>query len=217
MKFRKLVTICLTLFFISTPAVFSMMVGNTGELFFFTEDGPNAIGHNKLHNESIQSLIIKSAAYFLKGKAHVDWLASELEISELEGLSFYNYYITSDTAKRNMEKSRDYYQQLTNRMETAPYTHYVERLKDFDYNSFARENGLNGTVFDFLKDFLSRGDVRGAFFQLQNYTDNIITMLDLIQNSIIYLQLPELSDIWRLNQECCKMHLFGQYMAQVFY
>ena len=198
---------------------FSMYVGNySGSSFDDTGtlSGPTAM--TATTSGTVEDLVIKSATYFLKGKAYVDLLASRLEAAEIEGVCFYDYQMLVNDALDNMRMARYYYQSLKNKADITPYNQTViEKLKAFDYQSFMEENGLISDMFNQVKSYLVAGDVRGAYGRFLAYTDDIITILETVQKNVYYWNFPKTATVWKLNQECAKMLLFGQYMAQVFY
>ncbi|MCP4157328.1 MAG: hypothetical protein GY757_56985 [bacterium] len=199
---------------------FSMYVGNTSEIGF-VDAGTGSGPMGKTSGTSgftIEDLVIKSATYFLKGKAKIYLLSSKLEAADHDGVWFYEYQVIVNDALDNMKMARYYYQLLINKADRTPYNQgVISQLKAFDYKSFSKEYGVNTSSFNQVKNYLAAGDVRGAYVRLYTYTDNIINILDTLRKEIYCRNFPETSNIWRLNQECANMLLFGQYMAQVFY
>jgi hypothetical protein len=198
---------------------FSMYVGNysgssfddTGKLSGPTEMTATASG-------TVEDLVIKSATYFLKGKAYVDLLASRLEAAEIDGACFNDYQTIVNDALDNMRMARYYYQSLKNKADITLYNQVViSKLRAFDYQSFMIENGLISDMFNQVRTYLVAGDVRGAYGRFLAYIDDIINILETVQKYVYCWNFPKAATMWKLNQECAKMLLFGQYMAQVFY
>jgi hypothetical protein len=221
MKLKKyfgmfLITIVVCL--LTVPAI-SMYVGNTSGSSFNdsgTLSEPRA--NTTIASGTVEDLVIKSATYFLKGKAYVDLLASRLEAAEHDGIRFYDYQMLVDNALDNMRMARYYYQALNERAEITPYNPVViEKLVAFDYQLFMNENSLVSDLFNRVESYLGAGDVRGAYGRFLMYTTNIINILEIVQRNVYYWNFPKTATIWKLNQECASMLLFGQYMAQVFY
>jgi len=199
---------------------FSMFVGNTSGKSF--EDPPPGTGDTTSKVSSttgaIEDLVIRSATYFLKGKAHVYELSAWLEAADIDGVNFYDYQMLVNNALCDMRAARYYYQTLIKKANKTPYNRAViSQLITFDYKSFLKEYGLNTDAFGQLTSYLQVGDVRGAYARMYTYTDTIIDHLETIQRDVYYWRFPKEANIWKLNQECASMLLFGQYMAQVFY
>lgn len=212
-----LVILCMGLVF---PG-FSMMVGNTSGKSFEDPPPPEPGGTASKASGTtgaIEDLVIRSATYFLKGKAHVYLLSSRLEAADIEGVNFNEYQKLVNDALCDMRAARYYYQTLKNKANRTPYNQdVISRLTSFDYKSFSKEYGLNADAFAKLTGYLQTGDVRGAYARMYIYVDTIIDHLETIQREVYYWSFPKEANIWKLNQECASMLLFGQYMAQVFY
>jgi len=221
MRLKKFISVFLSMFLFCSLVVpgFSMMVGNTsGSSFDDTGQlsGPRAMSSTA--SGAVEDLVIKSATYFLKGKAYVDLLASRLEAAEIDGVCFYDYQMLVNDALDNMRMARYYYQSLKNKADITPYNQIVlKKLKAFDYQTFMVENGLIGEMFNLVKSYLEAGDVRGVYGRFLTYTDDIINILETVQKDVYYWSFPKAATMWKLNQECAEMLLFGQYVAQVFY
>lgn len=199
--------------------VFSMYVANYSEQSF-NEGEPDTSTESKSSIAStltIKDLIIKSATYFFKGKSNIDLLASGLEAAEIETVNFYELQKIVNDALYNMKTARYFYQALKSKADNTPYNQMViSQLTAFDYDSFSAEIDLNGDIFSQVKGYLKAGDVRGTYARLYAYTDNIIDMLETVQKEVYYCKIPGIKDVWKLNQECAHMLLFGQYIAQIF-
>ena len=198
---------------------FSMFVANYSEQSF-NEGHPDTSTELKSSIAStltIKDLIIKSATYFFKGKSNIDLLASRLESADIEAVNFYELQKIVNDALYNMKSARYFYQALKSKADNTPYNKMViSQLTAFDYDSFSAEIGFNGDIFNQVKGYLMTGDVRGTYARLYTYTDNIIDMLETVQKEVYYWNIPGIKNVWKLNQECAHMLLFGQYIAQIF-
>jgi hypothetical protein len=195
---------------------YSMYVGNASENGFSDPGGTSGVSSTK-STITIKYLIIKSAKYFLKGKSSVDLLASRLEAAELDGINFYELQQIANDALWNMRTARYYYLELKNLADATPYNQAViSQLAAFDYKAFSNENRLNNDIYGQVTGYLQAGDIRGSYDQLFTYTDNIINFMETVQWDVFCWKFPEMDTIWKLNQECAQMLLFGQYIAQIF-
>lgn len=193
----------------------SMYLGNWLEKSFTDPTGRSI---TITQTDSIKNLIIKAGTSFFKGHANINVLVSKLEIAEIDGVSYYELQTILTEALANMRNSRNYYSTLINTTASLEYNPDVlNQLKNFDYLSLSSAYGLNMDIFNQVKNYLYIGDVRGTYTKLFTYTDTIVKLLESIQQEI-YASTGSVdtAKIWRLNQECSQMILFGQYIAQVF-
>ncbi|MCP4147067.1 MAG: hypothetical protein GY757_04890 [bacterium] len=197
---------------------FSMFIGNHSEKGFDEEGtGSGTMARTSSGAGAIEDLVIKSATYFLQGKAHVDLLASRLEAADHDGVYFDEYQTIVDDALDSMKASRQYYQELVSRAKRTPYKRAVIRqLKALGYDGLAKKYRVNGSSFSQVKKYLKAGDVRGTYSRLFKYTNRIINILETVQKEVNQEKFPKVDNMWQLNQECTQMLLFGQYMAVVF-
>ncbi len=68
-----------------------------------------------------------------------------------------------------------------------------------------------------MEKFLGKGDVRGFFGRLLSDTDEILIKLYSIKVMVEADVFPDLSTLWRVNQDYAETILFGQFAAEVFY
>lgn len=197
----------------------SMFVGNTsGKSFEEPLTGSDTVSKTSGTYETIEDLVIKAASNFLRGKSSVYLLSSRLEAEEQDSIYYYDYQVTVNEALSYMRMARYYYQALKNKAGITPYNQEViTQLKTFDYNSFSKDYGLNSDIFNQVKSYLEKGDVRGVYARLLAYTESIINILETVQKDVYYCNFPKVETIWNLNQECANMLLFGQYVTRVFY
>lgn len=207
------VLVGILLFGFSFPG-YAWFVGNYSGGYFGTLDGPQMVGADTM---SIKDLVIKSAGYFLRGKAYVNLFAEKVELSELDGIDFSDMDNMLRLALISMESSHSYYKTLKKKADETPYNpQAIQELVTFDYDTFGKENNLVNDIYADVKSYLIKGDVRGFYDRLFVYTGNIIDILEILKGEIEIGIFPDIKNIWKLNQKCSKMLLFGQYASQVF-
>lgn len=193
---------------------FSMFVGNYSEKSFTNPDGWTPTVNA---SEIVKDLLIKGATSFLRGQSNSDELVSKLEAAELEGLDYFELQTLVSKGLANMKAACHYYQELDGLARNLSYNpRVIEQLKAFDYLSQAREYEVNMDIFSEVKSYLCEGNIRGVYARFYTYTSTIVRMLETVQAEISAVGNPDTLNIWRLNQECAHMHLFGQYIAQIF-
>lgn len=202
----------------SAAPVHARLCGNSSDGAFAGGDGTSSNEGANLACLSIEELIIKGAEYFFKAQANINSLSEKVEISDLYGPDFYTLWWTVNSALDNMNIARYYYQELQYKADNTPYNQVViNKLLDFDYDSFQEENGLLKDVFSEVKGYLKNGDVRGVFSRTLAYFDTLKNTLEAIKGELYAGKVPSNNHMWNLNQVCAKAHMFGQYVSRIFY
>jgi hypothetical protein len=75
---------------------------------------------------------------------------------------------------------------------------------------------MHPAVFNPLREYLARGDVRGVFSKVLKDTEAILDQLYSIKEILEADKVPEIETTWKLNQTFSDYLLFGQYAAMVF-
>ena len=166
---------------------------------------------------SIGDYIVESAGYYLK--SHSDFLLflERIEMSEINGMDYTEIRTIIYSAIENMEKAKESCLNLKKTAETTPYNQYVINiLLSFDYGSFQEERGLNSDIFKDVENFLKRGDVRGIYGLLLENTCEILYKLYSIKDSVDEDIFPDISMLWRVNQDYMENLFLGQYTSEVF-
>ena len=167
---------------------------------------------------TIKELIIKGAEYFFKAHADIDLLSENTEVSDLYGADFYTLFCTVNSALDNMNIARYHYRELEYKAGRTPYNQVViAKLMAFDYGTFKEQNDLLSDVFTEVQSYLVTGDVRGVYRRTSIYFDSLIDILEDVKGELIAGKVPSNKNMWALNQVCAKAHMFGQYIAGVFY
>ncbi|UCH95192.1 MAG: hypothetical protein JSV88_33795, partial [Candidatus Aminicenantes bacterium] len=101
--------------------------------------------------------------------------------------------------------------------EATPYNEAVlALLKDFNYDAFRLEKGLNKELFDKVRQYLQAGDITGIFkYTYTNYT-RIIELLEAVKNDAYNHKMPALSIFWQLNETLDNTSTIGSYVARLF-
>ncbi len=215
--------IILTIFLIgallfSVAPVHARLFSNHSDSAYNGVDGTNSTEGANLACLSIGELIIKGAEYFFKAQADINLLSENTEISDLYGADFFTLWWAVNSALDNMNMARYYYQELQNKANHTPYNQVViNKLLVFDYYSFQEQNSLIKDVFSEVKGYLVNGDVRGVYSQTSAYLDSLGTILETIKGELYAGKIPGNAHMWNLNQVCVKLHMFGQYVARIFY
>ena len=167
---------------------------------------------------TIETYVIRGAGFYLKAYSDILELLNRVEESDLKGMDFNEVQQISDRALMNMYNAIYTYYYLIRRAEMTPYNEAViKKLTAFDYDGFVEKRGLNSVVFKMVEEYLQAGDITGMYKRIYLELTAIVQTLHYVRDELYLGKLPDLSNLWRLNEQCFQTLLFGQYMARVFY
>lgn len=202
-------------------AGFSRLIINITEIAFNSDSTPtppdqNPFGVNS-SSQSIKNLIMLSAGYFLKGQSDIYNLSEKAESADIRGFDSYSARSDLDRALYNVYYSLYYYRLLAYKSTATPYNQsIIDKLTAFNYDDFCLNNDLVKDIFEDVKTYLEKGDVRGVYFRIEENMVKIYSLLQNAKSAVDKGQVPDNSTLWNLNQECSKTLLFGQYVTRVF-
>ena len=220
MRVNKIIlTVLIGALFFSVAPVHARLFSNSTDSAYNGGDSTSSTDGAKLAcYNTIEELIIKGAKYFFKAQEDINVLSEKVEISDIYGIDFYSLWWAVNSALDNMNMARYYYQELQYKANNTPYNQEViAKLMAFDYDSFQEENALLKDVFFEVKGYLVNGDVRGIYSRTSAYFDTLINTLETIKGELYAGKVPGNYHMWNLNQICAKVHMFGQYVARIFY
>ncbi len=199
---------------------YSMVAGNWSECAYRGEcDGGESTSLIIVPmSTSMRTLIIEGAGYFLDSHSGMQAFLNRVEMSEMNGSMDYNeireilYQVIED-----MEKAREAYYNLKIKADNTPYRQdVIQNLLAFNYDEFQAVNGLTASVFENVKNYLSKGDVRGIYGNMLSGTEEILSKLYEVKQMVDSDQFPEITMLWRINQLFSETLLFGQFTSAVF-
>jgi hypothetical protein len=190
---------------------YSRIFLNRGDEAF---ENPNPDGKSV----TIQSCIIDGAGYYMQAYSDILQFLREIEWSNPGSVNYDELKTLVNRALDNMKNAERAYATLEELANTTPYNPvFIEKLTAFDYSAFQQARAAEGTAFSNTSKYLAAGDVRGLFSHIKTGNGHIINMLMDIKASLDAGKFPELSSLWRLNQEAAEIMLTGQYAAEIFY
>ncbi len=179
-------------------------------------DDSDSEGVNR-NGTSLGQLIVQGGGYFLASQSQMLRFLNRIEMAELTGIDYTELQRIIDLAIENMENARDVYQNIISIAKETPYNPEVlKKLRRFDYRAYQEIHGLNKVIFSMVKGFLKRGDVTGAYIRIKSGMDGILENLYIIKASVDANVFPDISLLWRTNQEYALLGFFGMYLAEVF-
>jgi hypothetical protein len=185
----------------------------------YGDDGGDSGSQERRSSISIiNTYIIVGAGYYLN--AHSDSLAllNRIELSEIIGIDYSECKNLVDRALNNIKNAKETYSLLIEVAEITPYNQLViSKLKSFDYDSYLNEHALNSLIFKDVEDYLKNGDIRGVHKRIYYDVIEIENLLISIKDEISLNKMPELSNLWKLNEKFSDTLIYGGYVARVFF
>jgi hypothetical protein len=199
--------------------VFPRIWGNgAGGGYDGADGGSSNVAGIQSQFNTIETYVIRGAGFYLDAYSDILVLLNRIEESELSGMDYDEVRHISDRALMNMYNAIETYYYLIRRAEMTPYNEAViMKLMAFDYAGFMEKRQLNSVLFNKVEEYLRKGDITGTFKYIYIELTAIVKMLHSIRNELYFGKIPELSNLWRLNELCSQTLLFGQYMSRVFY
>jgi hypothetical protein len=214
----KAIKLLVILLLIAPVCVFSIISGNyTEEAYEEDGDGTSSTSAVMSSVSQIRTLIIEAAGHYLKSYSGINLFLNRVETGDLEGVDFQELTALINSAIYDMEKSRASYCDLKTVASATPYRmEVIERLKSFDYDGFLDGHNLNPTVYQEVRQFLSKGDVNGFYNQLHIKTSAIVEVLNGLRIDVIDGRVPPAQKLWDVTQSYADALLFGQYATRIF-
>jgi hypothetical protein len=194
------------------------------DAFSYVEFNGSGTGYSKgtsdgscINNISIEMLIIEGEGYFFKAKADIQSFLNIIEWQDTRVINYIDLNQVIKSALNHMIMARSNFEELIKAAESTPYNlEVIERLKEFDYDSFIKEYNLNPYVFNIVKEYLMKGDITGTFKYTNEKFKEIEQAIIKIQEEVSANRLPGVSMCWSLNELCAETTLFGSYIARIF-
>ncbi|MCP5103403.1 MAG: hypothetical protein GY950_08490 [bacterium] len=168
-------------------------------------------------SNGIEYYIEEGIGYYLGAREKTDALLRMVESQSTQGVDFNELKTAVDGALDNINSAAATFGGLIQKAESTPYnSSVISLLKEFDYDAFGLENGLNGIIFSEVEEFLKSGDITGVFKRKHSDFLKIAALLNPAKNEIYDNRIPGVSGLWELNEVFSESSLFGSYVARVF-
>lgn len=219
MRKTKIIVVLIAFAFMA-PILFGAIVGNESDGGYEGDPPPPPSGEagRSACASTIRHYIIEGGGYYTQANSYMMLLLNRVEMSELYGMDCPEFHYILFKTILNMEHARVTYGNLCSVAEVTPYKQdVIETLRNFDYTGFMEKNRLNPYIFRDVEGFLSNGDITGFYKRLYTDVSAILGRLYKLRESIYSGAFPDISEMWRLNQDFSQSILLGQYVAQVFF
>lgn len=171
-------------------------------------------------NTSVQigDMITDSASELLQSAAEAFLFLNEIEIAEKGHLNVYAALQRVDLAAARVEQALRLFQDIIAVGNEAGYEEKrILKLKAFDYDRFARENGLSVETMAEVSDYLGRGNMLGFYRRHARNLQAILSTLQGIRADLLTGKRSHNQVLWSLLQQYNKTMMFGNYATLVFY
>ena len=172
----------------------------------------------EINTISIEDSIVEGGGYYLKANSAIQTLLQMVEWQEIQGMDYNEFQHVLDIAISNMHSAIFAYQRLIFKAEVTPYNEDVlQKLSEFDYQSFMEENRLNHYIFGEVEEYLKYGNITGIFQRTYFNFFDIANRLYVIDAGISQNKLPDITIFRELNESAAELSIFGSYTARVFH
>jgi hypothetical protein len=166
----------------------------------------------------IGDMITDSASELLQSAAEAFLFLNEVEIAGRNGLNVNAALQRVDMAAARVDQALNLFQNIIVTGSEAGYERRrIAKLKDFSYDRFARENGLNVETMGQVSAYLSRGNILGFY---RRHVRNLYALRNTLQRIKVDLLAGRRSEnqvLWSLLQQYNSTMIFGNYASMVFY
>lgn len=197
---------------ITTAFSYARIMGNYGEDVYVVPVDPL---NPETKSKPLNTYIVNSAGSYLNAYSNLILFLNRFEMADVNGVNYVELQNILNNTVVNMEKAKETYINLKKLMDNTPYNPVmIDYLLAFDYNGFQEAYGLNASIFEQVGSYLGKGDVRGVFGYLLKSTTDILEQLYKLKESVDNEKLPNIEDLWRINQDFSETMLFGQYVSK---
>jgi hypothetical protein len=138
-------------------------------------------------------------------------------MSSLNGLDYNELQTIVNNGLENIRNAKSTYLSLIQAAEETPYNQAViSKLKKFTYPDFMIKHSLNSILFKEVEGYLENGDITGTFKRFYNSCDRIEKLMTAVSGEVSLHRMPELDDLWKINEEASTTLLFGQCISRIF-
>jgi len=213
--------LCLIVMLAVSLNVYPLIFANGGSCQFepgCDRDGGESLGvYMTADSRTIGVYIVWGAGHILNAQSGAAAYLNRVETASLYGTDFDDQREILYKVIMEMEMAKSNYEAINELAAVTPYKKSsIEKLLAFDYETFCARAGLNPYIFDRVKEYLCKGDVRGLFARVLKDADVILDQLYSIKEFLEADKSPGINTAWKLNQTFYDFVIMGQYAAQVF-
>jgi hypothetical protein len=184
---------------------------------FWVANDPYSPFSQKTSSE-IGNMITDSASELMQSASEVFLFMHEVEIAEQNGLNCGAALQRVDLAAEKAEKALKIFNEIITVGSEAGYDKgYIRKLKAFNYEQYARENGLSSETMAKVSVYLGNGNLLGFYRRHASNLETLLNILDHVKKDLLAGKLLENQVLWSLLQQYNSTMTLGNYASLVFY
>jgi len=166
----------------------------------------------------VGDMITDSSSELLQSAAEAFLFLNEIEIAEQNGLNSGAALRRIDLAVAKVEQALKIFNEIIAVGSEAGYDEgRIGKLKAFNYEQYARENGLSRETMIKVAAYLGKGNVSGFYRCHAGKLETLLNILNHIKKDLSAGKLSENKVLWSLLQQYDSTMMFGNYASLVFY
>lgn len=165
----------------------------------------------------LENYVVEGAGHFLDSYANTLLFMKKLELSGKDSAVDVEAALLLNNALKSMEMANRTFLELKRLADITPYdTAVTDALRQFDYDKFRAAYNIDDKIFDRVRDYLGKGDIRAVYRDIAIDIDTIIKRLKQVKTQVDAGIFPATWDVWSLDRAYSDSERFGQYVARVF-
>lgn len=185
---------------------------------FWTLNDPECPFHKARTSMIICNSITESASQLLQSASEAFLFMNEVEIAEQNGLNMGAALQRIDLAAAKVEQAlKIFYEIIAVGSESSYKLSRINKLREFNYEQYARDNSLNLEAMNRVGDYLKKGDVLGFYRFHADNLEALLNILNQIKQDLLAGRLSEKKVLWSLLQQYTTIMMTGNYASLVFY
>ncbi len=166
----------------------------------------------------VGDIITESASELLQSASEAFLFMNEVEIAEQNSLNSGAALQQIDLATAKVEHALKIFNEIIAIGSEAGYDEgRIGKLKAFNYEQYARENGLSRETMTKVATYLGKGNVSGFYRCHAGNLETLLNTLNRIKDDLNVGKLSENKVLWSLLQQYDSAMMFGNYASLVFY
>jgi hypothetical protein len=162
--------------------------------------------------------ITEGASELLQSASEAFLFLNEAELAGNNGLNVGAALQRVDLAAARVEQAMNLFKDIIAVGRDAGYDQKrIDRLRNFSYEQFAKENSLSVETMNKVSGYLGRGNVLGFYRHHVRNLQALLNTLNRIKADLLVGKLSENQLLWTLLQQYNTTLMFGNYASLVFY
>jgi hypothetical protein len=166
----------------------------------------------------VGNMITDSASALMQSASEAFLFMNEVEIAGSNGLNVDAALQRVDLAAAKVEQALNKIKEIIAIGSEAGYNESrIVKLKRFNYENYARENGLSSETMIKVASYLGKGNVLSFYQCHAGNLENLQNILNHIKDDLLAGKLSENKVLWSLLQQYNSTMMLNNYASLVFY